>query len=78
MLVQKMSEKTIPWIICPRCKKQGIPVIDHYEHETIKDLNISVVSCVFCENVLNIDEDLEIKTVTKEYAAKFGWKEDSE
>ena len=68
----------IPWITCPYCKKETIPEIAHFGHKDSPDTELDMVSCPMCDTVVNVEDDIEIKYVTAEYAAKHGWREQAD
>ena len=64
--------KVIPVAQCPTCG--FVPVqIDTYKHE-VKDVEVRMASCPLCENVLNVDSELEIIYCTRRaLKRKYGW-----
>lgn len=70
-----MDEITVPVADCFICEANTPVVVEEIPAEIMgtKD-NFTAIYCPVCENIINMDGDIEISYYTPEELEKIGWK----
>ena len=68
-----MKQYKVPIVLCRKCKKWMPVNIRNYRHKKYKKLNVSIIYCVGCGFVKNVNRTPKIRWVNEQWLLDRGW-----